>query len=108
MAVLERDFEVLAEVVELDCHLMHAVMMTSNPPLIYWAPASIAVIQAVRAWRAAGTAACYTLDAGPNVHVICMEDEAERVAKELERIPGVMQVLLSGVGGQAHLVEAVS
>lgn len=32
-AILERDFSALVEVVELDCTLMHAAMMTSTPPL---------------------------------------------------------------------------
>jgi diphosphomevalonate decarboxylase len=44
-AILERDFAVLAEITELDCNLMHAVMMTSTPPLYYWEPGSLAIIQ---------------------------------------------------------------
>ena len=38
-AILERDFASLAEIVEHDSNLMHAVMMTSTPPLFYWEPA---------------------------------------------------------------------
>src|SRR3989304_10408185 len=72
-AILQKDFAALAEVVELDNHLMHAVMMTSRPPLVYWQPASLAVMRAVPEWRAGGIAACYTLDAGPNVHVLCLD-----------------------------------
>ena len=53
-AILERDFEALAAIVELDSDMMHAVMMTSTPALHYWAPASLAVMAAVRKWRAEG------------------------------------------------------
>ncbi|MEX1248155.1 MAG: diphosphomevalonate decarboxylase [Anaerolineales bacterium] len=104
-AILERDFSALAEAAELDCHLMHAVMMTSQPALHYWLAGSVAVMNEVRAWRAAGVPVFYTLDAGPNVHVFCPETEAEKVAGYLQEIPGVQRVLRSGPGGPAHLIK---
>src|SRR3990172_5138462 len=57
-ALLDRDFAALAEVAELDSHLMHAVMMTSNPRLLYWQPGTVGVLQAVANWRAEGLQAC--------------------------------------------------
>ncbi len=102
-AILQRDFEAFAAVTELDCNLMHAVMMTSEPPLFYWQPATLAVIQAVQAWRASGLPVCYTIDAGPNVHVLCPADESVRVHRLLAEIPGVEQVLISSAGGAARL-----
>lgn len=105
-AVLQRDFDALAAVVELDSNLMHAVMMTSTPPLFYWEPASISVMKAVPAWRKRGISACYTLDAGPNVHVICTTDSMAEVCRQLEQIPGVKHVLTSGVGGPAKLIDS--
>lgn len=103
-AILERDFEALAAVVELDSDMMHAVMMTSNPPLLYWQPASLAVMAAVRQWRKEGLPVCYTLDAGPNVHIICLRKQAETVERRARELPGVQQVLVAGVGGPARLV----
>lgn len=104
-AILQRDFAILAQVTELDHHLMHAVMMTSQPPLLYWQPASIAVMQAVSQWRAAGAPACYTLDAGPNVHVICEAASADKIAVQLAEIPGVTRVLRSAPGSAAHFLD---
>ena len=104
-AILDRDFEALAGIVELDSDLMHAVMMTSTPALHYWGPASLAVMQAVRGWRADGLPACYTVDAGPNVHVLCPKAQARDVAARLRKIPGVAQVLTAGPGGPARLLE---
>ena len=51
-AILDRDFEALTKVVELDSDMMHAVMMTSSPALHYWMPASLDVMNAVCSWRA--------------------------------------------------------
>src|SRR5918996_167486 len=78
-AILERDFNTFASIVELDSDMMHAVMMTSTPALHYWKPASLEVMNCVREWRAEGIQACYTLDAGPNVHVLCPEPEAQGI-----------------------------
>jgi diphosphomevalonate decarboxylase len=103
-ALLERDFSAFAQVVELDSNLMHAVMMTSTPPLFYWEPASLALIKAIPVWREEGWDVCYTLDAGPNVHVICRSEFAERVQARLASFPGVQQVLTALPGGPAHLV----
>jgi diphosphomevalonate decarboxylase len=104
-AVLARDFASLANVVELDSLMMHAVMITSSPILMYWQPATVAVMHAVRQWRANGLAACTTIDAGPNVHVICTAEAADEVALRLRVIPGVRQVITARVGGPAHLIS---
>jgi diphosphomevalonate decarboxylase len=103
-AILDRDFPAFAEIVEQDSHLMHAVMMTGSPALLYWQPATLAVLQAVRLWRAEGISACCTIDAGPNVHVICTAGDAEFVKTRLQSLPGVENVLTAGPGGPARLV----
>lgn len=104
-AVLRRDFAALAEVVEADAIWMHAVMMTSCPPLFYWEPATVVVLQAVRRWREEGLPVAFTLDAGPNVHVLCPGEVAEEVARRLGTVPGVRRVLRSGPGGGARALD---
>jgi diphosphomevalonate decarboxylase len=104
-AILDRDFGALAAIVELDSDMMHAVMMTSTPALHYWAPASLAVMAAVRQWRGDGMGVCSTVDAGANVHVICPAAHKDDAAARLRTIAGVKDVLMAGVGGGATLVE---
>jgi diphosphomevalonate decarboxylase len=104
-AILERDFEALAAIVELDSDMMHAVMMTSTPGLFYWQPASLAVMQTVREWRKSGIPVFYTVDAGPNVHVICPREYIGETEKNLRELPGVQDVLVAGVGGPAWIVS---
>jgi diphosphomevalonate decarboxylase len=103
-AILERDFEALAHICELDSNMMHSVMLTSTPPLHYLQPATLDIMQAVQAWRKAGTPVFFTIDAGPNVHVLCPASHAERVFAQLSQIPGVKKVLNSNPGGPAHLL----
>ena len=104
-AVLGRDFEALAKIVELDSDMMHAVMITSTPALHYWEAASVAVMQSVRAWRQDGLPVCYTVDAGPNVHVLCPREVQKEAAGRLREISGVSDVLMAGVGGAARVIE---
>ncbi|MDQ2692082.1 MAG: diphosphomevalonate decarboxylase [Chloroflexota bacterium] len=103
-AILERDFNAFASIVELDSDMMHAVMMTSTPALHYWKPASLEVMKCVRQWRADGLPVCYTVDAGPNVHVMSPESEAQIVEQRLREIKGVDQVLVARPGGPAEIV----
>jgi diphosphomevalonate decarboxylase len=100
-AILDHNFATFAEVVELDSNLMHAVMMTSSPPLFYWQPTSLTVMEKVRQLRQDGFQVCYTLDAGPNVHCLCLSDHQQQVEQALRQITGVMDVRTASVGGGA-------
>jgi diphosphomevalonate decarboxylase len=102
-AILACDFDALAQVAELDSNLMHAVMMTSTPPLLYWQPATLTVMQAVQSWRAHGIPVFYTIDAGPNVHVLCPAAQVDRLNNLLAALPGVRSVLSARPGGPTHL-----
>ncbi len=106
-AILKRDFDALAELVELDSNMMHAVMMTSTPPLLYWRPETIAIMQAVQEWRLGGLPVFYTIDAGPNVHVLCPADRADEVADRLQAVPGVTGILTATTGGPAQLISGL-
>ncbi len=103
-AILERDFAALAAIVELDSNWMHAVMMTGAPAVLYWEPATITVMLAVATWRKQGLPVCYTVDAGPNVHVISLLQHSSEVSTRLSQLPGVQQVLTAQVGGSARLI----
>lgn len=103
-AILQRDFEALAEIVEVDSNLMHAVMMTSNPTLMYWEPATISIMKVVPEWRLEGIPVCYTLDAGPNIHLIVRRDYVNLVKKKLDNLPGIQQILVAPVGEGTHLI----
>jgi diphosphomevalonate decarboxylase len=103
-AILKKDFEAFANIIEHDSDMMHAVMMTSNPPLMYWQSATVEIFHLVREWRAGGLPVGYTVDAGANVHVICLGEHKAEVEKRLREIPGVRDVLSAGVGGAAQVV----
>jgi len=104
-ALLERDFAGLAEVVELDSLMMHAVMMTSSPALVYWEPSTLTVLHAVAEWRRQGHEVCATVDAGPNVHCLCVPGQASVIKSKLQDLPGVDLVFECPPGEAARRVQ---
>jgi diphosphomevalonate decarboxylase len=107
-AVRARDFGVLADLAEHSCLKMHAVMLTTRPPLIYWSPATLAAIHTVRSLRAAGLPVFFTIDAGPQLKAVCPPDATAAVSAALAATPGVVEVLRSPLGAAARLVGAAS
>jgi diphosphomevalonate decarboxylase len=103
-ALRTKDFELLARTAELDSDLMHAVMMSSSPPLLYWVGATVEIMHRVRQLRRQGVAVFYTLDAGPNPHCLCLADQADEVQAALQSIAGVIRLQKSSVGGPAKVV----
>ncbi|MGD0172856.1 MAG: diphosphomevalonate decarboxylase [Anaerolineales bacterium] len=102
-AIVEKDFTALAEIVEEDTRLMHAVMMTSRPSLTYWEPESLELMRLIPEWRVGGLPVAYTVDAGPNVHCLCLAESAEEVERRLRELPAVRQILRArpGLGAKA-------
>jgi diphosphomevalonate decarboxylase len=103
-ALQSKDFQQLAQVVELDSNLMHAVMMTSSPVLLYWQPETIVLMEAVQKMRAGGLEVCYTIDAGPNVHCICSASSLTAVRDQLVSLGNIQEILISTPGPGAALV----
>jgi len=97
-AIALRDIRLLGPIIERDALAMHGVMMTGTPSLFYWQPETLAVIHAVRHWRAGGLPVYFTIDAGPNVHMICEAAHAAEVGARALALPGVERVIASGPG----------
>lgn len=106
-AIATCDIQRLGAYIERDALAMHAVMMTSSPSLLYWSPATVALIQAVRRWREEEQIPVYfTIDAGPNVHLICEEAYRAAVLERVKKIPEVQQTLVSRPGSEAAVIDA--
>lgn len=105
-AINLRDLSRLGPIIERDALAMHAVMMTSRPSLLYWQPGTLEVLQAVRRWREEdGFPVYFTIDAGPNVHLICEPAFERELLKRLQTLSGVRSVITSGPGNGPELLE---
>jgi diphosphomevalonate decarboxylase len=85
-AIAVRDFPSLGQAAETNALAMHATMMTAQPPVLYWKPASVAAMHAVWEARADGLELYFTMDAGPNLKLLFLAADAAAVG---ERFPAL-------------------
>jgi len=92
-AILSDAFAKVGETAEENCKYMHAVMMTSTPPLYYWSPETLRLIRSTQKIRKEGLECYFTIDAGPNVHYFCRPEDTLELQKMLEKIEGVSKTI---------------
>lgn len=105
LALQRKDFTLLGETTESEALNMHAVMMTSNPSLIYWTAATVKVIEQVKYLRSEGIECYFTIDAGANVHIISQSSQAEKIKKHFMNLTYVKRVIVAQPSDGAKLVE---
>ncbi|MGO3885887.1 MAG: diphosphomevalonate decarboxylase [Mycetocola sp.] len=88
------DLERVCAVAESNALGMHGTMLGAVPPFTYWEPASLRVMSVVRDLRASGVVCGFTMDAGPNVKIICSPSS----------VPAVLAVLADQVPEAEHIV----
>ncbi|NJQ01132.1 diphosphomevalonate decarboxylase [Streptomyces zingiberis] len=101
-ALREGDITTVGETAERNALGMHATMETASPPVRYRTAASDAALTQVRRLRADGLGAWATMDAGPNVKVICDAADAKTVAARMGEVTGA-RVVVAGGGPGARL-----
>lgn len=97
-AIHSKNFEKVGQITESNAMKMHATMLGSNPPLSYWEPDSVRAMQAVRELREQGISCYFTMDAGPNVKVLCRLSDSEKIKQYLLNDFSAEQLIVSGPG----------
>ncbi len=81
-ALEDGDRATFIRVTENEAMTLHALMMTSDPGFVLLEPDSIRIISHIREFREkTGLPICFTLDAGPNIHLMYFEEDIEQVQK---------------------------
>jgi diphosphomevalonate decarboxylase len=101
----DKDFTRVGSTAELNALKMHATMITTKPPIIYWNPATMSILHSVMDWRDSGLEAYFTMDAGPQVKIMCMEKDVEEITRRVKEIDGIEDVVVCRPGRAARLVE---
>ncbi len=83
LPILEKgDVEEFGEIAEAEALSLHALMMTSNPSFILMTPNTLKAISRIRRFRKEQKLPVYfTLDAGPNIHLLYPEEIQDRVGE---------------------------
>ncbi|MCS7036821.1 MAG: diphosphomevalonate decarboxylase [Saprospiraceae bacterium] len=84
-ALRSGDVETFGQIAEGEALALHALMMCSQPPYLLLQPNTVAILHHVRAFRQETRLPVYfTLDAGPNVHLLYPAQHADAVRPWVE------------------------
>jgi len=85
-AIAAKDFPMLGKTAENNAMAMHATMMAAWPPLCYWKPQSVSLMQKVWAVREEGLELYFTMDAGPNLKLLFLKKNQATVKKLFPKV----------------------
>ena len=105
LAISQKDFTTFGQILETDAMILHAVCLTSQPPIIYWHPDTIAIMHTVLKLRESGIAAYFTIDAGPSVHIITRNQDVQSVRHRLLQTAHIQQVVINRPSQGARIVS---
>ncbi|MGX4686592.1 diphosphomevalonate decarboxylase [Vagococcus sp. JNUCC 83] len=97
-AIKAKDFVTLGEITESNGMKMHATMLGATPPISYWEPDSVKAINKVKEIRNNGIPCYVTMDAGPNVKVLCRQSQMSDILNKLKESFTNDQLICSKVG----------
>ncbi|MFF1300189.1 MULTISPECIES: diphosphomevalonate decarboxylase [unclassified Streptomyces] len=104
VALKRGDLEAVGEIAERNALGMHATMLAARPAVRYLSPATLTVLDSVLQLRRDGIPAYATMDAGPNVKVLCRRADADRVAGVVRSAAARVSVHIAGPGPGARLL----
>ena len=81
-ALVDGDLKAFCHITEAEAMQLHALMMCSEPSFILMKPNTLRIINALHEFRhETDIPVCFTLDAGPNVHILYPDRDAELVER---------------------------
>lgn len=98
-ALRQGNLDNFIEIVEEEALMLHALMMTSTPSYILLKPESLMLIEKIKEFRKqTGTKVCFTIDAGPNLHLLYPLEHRDQVSTWLENNFSHFQIIHDEVG----------
>jgi diphosphomevalonate decarboxylase len=104
-AIKDKDIAGLENVTEENCKLMHEVMKTSIPPISYMTNVTHSCIVEIENLRASGYKLFFTIDAGPQVKIICDQKSTEIIKETIIDKTDVIEVIHAGLGGPPRIIN---
>ncbi|MHB9289990.1 diphosphomevalonate decarboxylase [Latilactobacillus curvatus] len=97
-AIVKKDINLVGQLAEQSAMQMHATTLSAVPPFTYFEPETLQAIKVVQTLRQQGVSCYYTMDAGPNVKVICTSQETPQILAALAPYFNPEQLLVAKPG----------
>jgi diphosphomevalonate decarboxylase len=102
--IAAKNFPAFGKLMEAEAMELHAIAMTSSPSLVYWRPKTVELIKKIWELRNQGLEVYFTIDAGPNVHIIIEDKNLGALMSEF-RERGDVTTIIARPGSGAKLAE---
>ncbi len=102
-AVKEKNLKKLGPLMRQSYLAMFSTMLTSTPPILYWMPESVALLQTCENLRNEGIEIWETMDAGPQVKMVCLESDLPSIQSYLHATHPEVEFLIAKPGGAPRL-----
>ncbi|API88752.1 diphosphomevalonate decarboxylase [Marinilactibacillus sp. 15R] len=105
ISIAEQSINKVGAIAERNALKMHATTLGAQPPFTYWTADSMLAMEAVRTLRKEGYSVYFTMDAGPNVKVICKQSEMSKIKKALMSYFDEEQIISAKPGPGIQVLE---
>ena len=104
-ALSKNDFQSFGQIAESNSLRMHALNLSATPHFNYFEPESLIAMNAVENLREKKVNCYYTMDAGPNVKVICKNNDLDVILDELRHYFPSDHLLVAAPGPGVKLLD---
>lgn len=104
-AIKNNNFTRLGELSELSANEMHSLNLTAMPSFSYFQPTTITIMNLVRNLRKNGIECYYTIDAGPNVKILCQDKNVEDICKAIHNTLDSVKIIKSKFGPGVQIIN---
>ncbi|VDG19748.1 diphosphomevalonate decarboxylase [Lactobacillus plantarum] [Lactiplantibacillus mudanjiangensis] len=105
-AILKKDLNAVGRIAETNAMRMHALNLSADPAFNYFTPDTLTAIKVVQDLRANGINCYYTLDAGPNVKIICASTDTAAIMAAFKPYFAADQLIVAKPGPGITITEA--
>lgn len=97
-AIRTHDFDLLGSTSELNAMRMHALTLSSDPAFTYFNGQTIELLEKVKELRANNVNCYATVDAGPNIKVLCQSKDLNQIITVFSQLIGPENVIATEPG----------
>lgn len=98
LAIEKNNFAKFGKISELNAMRMHALTLSADPDFTYFNGQTLTIMNLVKQLRHNGVACYYTIDAGPNVKVLCQKASVAKVVDTFSQLLGKQNVIVAKPG----------
>lgn len=103
--IAEKNFPEFGELIEAEALELHTIMLTQQPPLIYWTPGTLRIMKLTSHWRAQVLPVYFTINTGQDIHLICEQKNVDQVQAKLKELDFVKDIIVNTPGEGARLTN---